>query len=257
MKSENSTSAAREAEQRQRRETERYLDRPSLTMMLFILAAFCLVFGALIDKDAISRSSAGSAWSAGLAIGAGLAAVVVCASGVWFRAVLESSQRRRMQYQPALPGSPRANVDGWRFTVPFFVLLVALSAGMGAAGYMLYWHNLAARHPHSLFQMILLGYATALFACFVGLIAWLTAWPYYGLGMRRLRLALRGHCPGPVRIHERPAGLHNGRETGSCYLPVCDCMWTGRPQPTDHPGAEASAMAEALRHSPNAQMAAE
>jgi len=194
MQTEEGASATQTAEQRQRRNMERYLDRPSLTGMLFLLAVVCCILALLVDKVATSRSSAGSSWVAGLAIGAGLAAADGCAIGMWWRASVRTRRRRSRQARLGLPGLPRAKELGWRFFVPFFALLVGpAAAALGAASNLLGHGSFpGVRHPHTLFQISSLSFATAVVACLVGLIAWFTAWPYYGLGLRGWWRAWRG-----------------------------------------------------------------
>jgi len=140
-------------------------------------------------------------------------------------------------------------------TTVFIALILASSiAAIAAGGYLLGGRGShGIPHPSTLFQMSALGYATAYFVCCAGVLAWFTARRYFGLGLHRWRLTLRGHCPGPVRVHTRPPGFHDGHESGPCYLPVCVCRWAGHPRPVGDPGAEEAAMAEARRHSPNAE----
>lgn len=194
MQTEEGASAAQTPEQRQRRNMDRYLDRPSLIGMLFILAVCCCILALLVDKVATSRASDGSAWGVGLAIGAGLAAADGCAIGMWWRASATRRRRRSMQARLGLPGLPRAKEPAWRFMVPFFALLVGpATAAFGAASYLLGHGSFpGVRHPRTLFEISSLTFAAAVFACFVGLIAWFTAWPYYGLGLRGWRRARRG-----------------------------------------------------------------
>ncbi len=153
MQTEEGASAAQTPEQRQRRNMDRYLDRPSLIGMLFILAVCCCILALLVDKVATSRASAGSAWGVGLAIGAGLAAADGCAIGMWWRASATRRRRRSMQARLGLPGLPRAKEPAWRFMVPFFALLVGpATAAFGAASYLLGHGSFpGVRHPRTLF----------------------------------------------------------------------------------------------------------
>jgi hypothetical protein len=195
----------------------RYLDRPSLPVALGVLVLLGLLLGLLIDKALRDPGPAGQAWDIG--VPAGIALAVALTGGiclVWRAGARAARARAERSFTPGY---------GWAVSLLLIVAMITpFLAAFHLIGYKQYGDG-GVQRPDTIFELAALSYASCVLAFAIVLGAWLPARPYYGMGFGRS--SLRGTCPGPARVHLRPASTSGGGPNAACYLPTCACGWMG------------------------------